>query len=411
MRIAFVTETWKPSINGVVTRIASSIDELLAAGHEVLVIAPKTGEADASVPAVPGLTVVRVPSFRISWIYGGQPWGLPLPRVRRALAGFAPDLVHVVGPFVIGIAGVLGARRLRLPLVCSFHTDIAAYSTSYHLGWSRPIIWRILAALHNAAALNLVTSRHSEALLTAHGVRSIRLWQRGVDLARFRPREAAAGAGPDVAGVQDAATVRDAASGVTASHGIDARTAEPPRALYVGRLADEKRISSLLPLARSGAVRLTLVGDGPDRARLEQEFDGTGTVFTGSLTGEALAAQYAAADVFVFTSTTETLGLVLIEALASGLPVVAVESPASHELLGALPVARLVPASRPADFVDAVTDVLASGTRDERVALARREAIAWSWANATQQLLGYYAEVLSDHARSRASSASHSSNV
>lgn len=167
-----------------------------------------------------------------------------------------------------------------------------------------------------------------------------------------------------------------------------------PRALYVGRLADEKRISSLLPLARSGAVHLTLVGDGPDRARLEHEFAGTDTEFTGSLTGAALAERYAAADVFVFTSTTETLGLVLIEALASGLAVVAVESPASHELLDGLAVARLVPPTRPEDFVGAVTDVLAHGTHDERAALARREAVAWSWANATQQLLGYYAEVL-----------------
>ncbi|MFC4242489.1 glycosyltransferase [Gryllotalpicola reticulitermitis] len=388
MRIAFVTETWKPSINGVVTRIASSIDELLAAGHEVLVVAPRTGAADAGVPAVPGLTVVRVPSFHISWVYGGQPWGLPMPRVRAALAAFAPDLVHVVGPFVLGIAGVLGARRLRLPLVCSFHTDIAAYSTSYHLGWSRPIIWRILAALHNAAALNLVTSRHSEALLTKHGVRGIRLWQRGVDLARFRPAEASDRPVSAHTAGADAAQARDDAA--------------PPRALYVGRLADEKRISSLLPLARSGAVRLTLVGDGPDRARLEQEFAGTQTEFTGSLTGDALAARYATADVFVFTSTTETLGLVLIEALASGLPVVAVESPASTELLGRLPIARLVAGSRPAEFIDAVTDVLSAGTRDERAVLARREAIGWSWANATQQLLGYYAEVVAPEARARA---------
>ena len=402
MRIAFVTETWKPQINGVVTRIASSIDELLAAGHEVLVVAPKTGAADAGVPEVPGLTVVRVPAFHISWVYGGQPWGLPLPRVRKALASFAPDLVHVVSPFVLGIAGVLGARRLRLPLVCSFHTDIAAYSTSYHLGWSRPIIWRVLAALHNAAAVNLVTSRHSEALLTRHGVRNIRLWQRGVDLARFRPGPASADA---VSAAAETARETGPAS-VGAASPVGARREVPahrpaPRALYVGRLADEKRISSLLPLARSGAVRLTLVGDGPDRARLEQEFASTGTEFTGSLTGDALAARYAEADVFVFTSTTETLGLVLIEALASGLAVVAVESPASRELLDGLPIARLVPGARPEGFIDAVTDVLAHGTRDERAALARREAVAWSWANATQQLLGYYADVVAPSVRSQ----------
>lgn len=364
MRIAYVSEVWEPSINGVVTRLRSTIDELLAAGHEVLVVAPRmTGAAHAERDG--RLQVVRVPAFRVSWVYGGQPWGLPSPSVGKALAAFAPDLVHVVSPFTIGIAGVVWAKRHRVPLVASFHTDIALYAGSYHLGWSRPIIWRILAALHNAAAVNLVTSEHSRQLFAKHRIRNVVLWRRGVDLQRFQP-------------------------------GDPARPRDPGRlvALYVGRLADEKGVRRLLPLARSGDVEVRIVGDGPDRAALESAFAGTGAVFLGPLRGEDVARAYREADVFVFTSTTETLGLVLIEAMACGVPVVAVDSPASRELLSHVPVARLVPTDAPERFRPLIDEALAAGDHDERVRLARREALEWSWSAATDQVVAIYRQLV-----------------
>ncbi|WP_066520223.1 glycosyltransferase family 4 protein [Curtobacterium ammoniigenes] len=360
MRIAYVSEVWEPAINGVVTRLRSTIDGLLAAGHEVLVVAPR-------MPGAPHheqegrLRIVRVPAFRVSWVYGGQPWGLPSPAVGRALAPFAPDLVHVVSPFTIGIAGVLWAKRHRVPLVASFHTDIALYAGSYHLGWSRPIIWRIIAALHNAAAVNLVTSEHSRQLFAEHRVRNVVLWRRGVDLERFQPggREARPDNGRIVA-------------------------------LYVGRLADEKGLRRLLPLARSADVELRIVGDGPDRVALEAAFAGTGAVFVGPLRGDDVAREYQRADAFVFTSTTETLGLVLIEAMACGVPVVAVDSPASRELLAHVPVARLVPTDAPERFRPLIDEVLAVGDPAERSRLARREALEWGWSGATEQVIDIY---------------------
>ena len=373
MRVAFVTEMWKPSANGLVTRLAATIDELTGLGHQVLVIAPSLGPADATVEPQAGVTVRRVPSYRVPWIYGGQPWGWPLPRVRRFLADFRPDIVHLISPFSLGIAGVLGARQLREPLVSSFHTDIAAYSASYRMGWLQPVIWLILRSLHNAGTATLVTSRHSQDLLGRHGIRHIALWRRGVSLARF---DAAAPPGPAPAVVPS---------------GVDPAR---PTVLYVGRLADEKGLDRLLPMARSGQVHLVLVGDGPARERLERDFTGTGTTFTGELRGPALARAYAEADVFAFASTTDTLGLVLLEALASGLPVVAVESPASRELLAGLPVARLVDPKRPADFLPMVAELMAWKTPAERAAIARQEAAPWTWAKATEQLLDYYSQVL-----------------
>lgn len=388
MRVALVTETWKPSINGVVTRLSATVDALVAGGHEVLVIAPSLGAGDAAVPRQSGVTLRRIPSFHIGWVYGGQPWGWPLPRVRRLIATFRPDVVHVADPFVLGIAGVRAARRLRVPLITSFHTDIVAYASSYHLAWSRPIIWRILRALHNSARLTLATSQHAADVLTAHGVRDIELWPRGVDLQRFRPR--GAGDTPNRGATDTDAEATTAGAG----------TGGVPTAVYVGRLADEKSIDTLLPLARSATVRLVLVGDGPDRPRLERAFAGTGTVFTGTLTGDTLTRAYADADVFVFPSTTETLGLVLIEALASGLPIVAASSPASRELLHALPVARLVdPATDRAagraggeGFVAAVAGVL-QGPVAPRAAQARAAAEGWGWPASTAYAIDRYRQV------------------
>ena len=406
MRIAFVTEVWHPSINGVVTRLSVTVDELLGAGHEVLIVTPKLGDAAGPVEGTGshtrrGLTVRTVPSFRIKFVYGGQPWGLPLPVVSKHLREFRPDLVHVINPFMIGIAGVIASRRHRWPLVASFHTDIAAYARFYHLGWIRPIIWLLIRLLHNAAALNLVTSSYSARLLASHGIGRIKLWRRGVDLELFRPRQQVSAESADSAEPPGSSGSPGSSASLHSSHpqnpGAETTPVEEVHtALYVGRLAYEKGLHRLLPLAKDPGIRVVMVGDGPDHDRLEKEFEGTGTVFTGSLTGEDLSQTYADADVFVFASTTETLGLVILEALASGVPVVAAESPASHELLASSPAARLFPADHSDAAPGLVREILASAPRDSLSAAARAEAEGWSWALATEELLGYYADVLSE---------------
>jgi glycosyltransferase involved in cell wall biosynthesis len=211
-----------------------------------------------------------------------------------------------------------------------------------------------------------VTSSYSARLLGAHGVRRVVYWRRGVDTLHFNPARRRRPRDED----------------------------ELPVALYVGRLAWEKGLQRLEALARSGVVRLMVVGDGPDRKRLERAFERTSTDFLGSLKGEELARVYADADVFVFSSTTETLGLVLLEALASGLPVVAAESPASIELLAANPAARLFPADRPEAAVAAVRELLGGTPANELAKLARSSAIHWDWNSATAGLMEEYHKVL-----------------
>jgi glycosyltransferase involved in cell wall biosynthesis len=356
VRIAIVTETWQPSTDGVVTRLCATVSELCRLGHQVLILAPAGSEPRFASATVRGVATVRVP-----FVYGGKRWGLPTPQVARELREFAPDVVHVVNPILLGIAAVAAARYQRIPLVASYHTNIADYARHYHLGWLRPVIWWTLRTLHRQAAVNLATSAAACAQLRRRGIPRVGLWRRGVDVNLFGPHQRTQGPVPP-----------------------GGRRV----ALYVGRVAAEKGLDSLAPLAATPTTEVVIVGDGPHRDNLRQRLPTAR--FAGLLRGDALARAYADADVFVFPSTTDTLGLVLLEALASGLPVVAADSPASREILGDCPAARLFPATDPHGLATAIDDLLASAPRADLAAAARRAAEPWGWAAATQQLLCYY---------------------
>ncbi|MGH9071348.1 MAG: glycosyltransferase family 4 protein [Acidimicrobiales bacterium] len=373
MRIAFVTEVWRPSINGVVTRLAATVIELRKAGHEVLIIAPEGGETDFY-----GAVVRGMPTISVGFIYAGQPWGWPLVgRVLRWLRDFVPDVVHVVNPVFLGIAGVVAASRAKLPLVASYHTDVPKYAAFYHLGWASGGIWRVVRALHNRASVNLATSATALEELRSHGVRSPQLWVRGVDADLFNPSRR---------------------PGLRASFTDDPTVAV---ALYVGRLGPEKGLERLAPLAGAAGIHLVVVGKGPEEERLRDLMEGPSVTFTGPLLGAELADAYAGADVFVFPSTTETLGLVILEAMAAGLPVVAAETPASAELLSTCPANRLFPPDQPELLPKLVAEVLGSMSLAERTDALRAQVDRFTWAAATEGLLAHYrAEVASGPGRS-----------
>ncbi|WIX82902.1 glycosyltransferase [Amycolatopsis carbonis] len=219
MRIAFVTETWLPSTDGIVTRLVATVRELHARGHDVLVIAPEAGGPST----LAGARVRTVRAAGAKFLYGGKRWGLPLPRVGRYLREFDPDVVHLVNPAFLGTAGLLAARKQNRRTVASYHTDIARYARHYRLGAAVPLIWTLLRALHRRAHLNLATSSASVDDLARHGIGQVRLWPRGVDLERFRPAPSR-------------------------------RTDGRPVALYVGRLAPEKACTGSAPWPRRPAA-------------------------------------------------------------------------------------------------------------------------------------------------------------
>ncbi|HET7480452.1 MAG TPA: glycosyltransferase family 1 protein [Rubrobacteraceae bacterium] len=370
MRIAFFTETFLPATDGVVTRLKHTIEELQRAGDEMLVIAPKYGEGPGSYLGVP---IHRVPSVPFP----------PYPQIKlapvnravgRALRKFSPDLIHAVNPFILGPGGLFYAKRLNVPLVASYHTNIATYADYYNLGFARRGTAWYTRNLHNRADLNLCTSQATFRYLASERVERLRLWPQGVDAERFHPDK-----------FSKHWRVR-----LTGGH------PEDHLLLYVGRLAKEKGIERLKDvLAEMPGVRLALVGDGPGRRDLEKVFAGTPTVFTGTRKGQELSAVYASADALVFPSTTETLGLAMLESLASGLPVLAARTGAAGEVVSDGENGVLYEPRSKVSLIEAVRHVLF----DEELRLclsrnARAAAEGRDWERSTQALRGYYLEAL-----------------
>jgi glycosyltransferase involved in cell wall biosynthesis len=237
-----------------------------------------------------------------------------------------------------------------------------------------PILWAGTKSVYNNADLVLVTSRAMQDLLQKHGIRRIQLWQRGVDTETFHLRLAA----PEMR------------ARLTQGH------PEDNLLLYVGRLSAEKALEDIRPVLDAlPGVRLALVGDGPHRAKLVQHFAGTPTHFAGYLQGAELAAAYASADVFFMPSCTETLGLVLLEAMAAGCPVVAVAEGGIVDIVRDGITGHLWQHGDQAGAISAVRQLLSDPTHRENMRReARLDAEKWSWAAATRQLQGFYRHVM-----------------
>jgi glycosyltransferase involved in cell wall biosynthesis len=369
VRIAFFTETFLPKVDGIVTRLTKTLPHLVAAGDEVMVFCPEgapDNHAGAQVVGVPALPLPLYPELKLA---------LPRPAVSEALERFRPDLVHVVNPAVLGLGGIWLAKTRNLPLVASYHTHLPKYLEHYGMGMLEPLLWELLKAAHNQAELNLCTSTAMVDELAAKGIEHTALWQRGVDTELFRPELA-----------NPAMRAR--------LHGGHSDTGN--LLLYIGRLSAEKQIERIRPVLKAlPQARLALVGDGPHRQQLERLFEGTATTFVGYLAGDELASAYASGDAFVFPSSTETLGLVLLEAMAAGCPVVGANRGGIPDIVSDGINGCLYDPDQPASLVTAVQRLLGDGaTRAQLRQAARLEAERWGWAGATAQLRGYYRQVL-----------------
>jgi phosphatidylinositol alpha 1,6-mannosyltransferase len=297
MRVAIVTESFLPTVNGVTTSVLRVLDHLERRGHEALVVAP-AGHGPSSYA---GARVHRVPA--VAWRQ--FPVGLPGPQVAGALAAFAPDVVHVASPFLLGAQAISAAARLRVPSVAVFQTDVARYAAASGLGpVTEAVAWRLVRRIHEQATVTLVPSSASLLDLERAGVRRLTTWGRGVDSQRYHPNR----------------RLDDGAAHLRARAG-----AGPGDVLvgYVGRLAAEKQVERLAALRRADGVRLVVVGGGPSLPSLRRRLRHLDPLFTGPLHGDELADAYAALDVFVHTGTTETFGQTVQEAHAAGVPVVA----------------------------------------------------------------------------------------
>ncbi|MFB2981974.1 glycosyltransferase family 4 protein [Microseira sp. BLCC-F43] len=370
MRIALFTETFLPKIDGIVTRLCHTVEHLQRSGDQVLIFSP-----DGGLTQYKGAKIYGVPGFPLP-LYPELKLAVPKPQIGKALEKFRPDIVHVVNPAILGLGGLFYAKMLKIPLVASYHTHLPQYLHHYGLGMLEGLLWELLKSAHNQAQLNLCTSTAMVEELTAHGIERVDLWQRGVDTETFHP---------DLANVE----MRDRLSQGNPSS---------PLLLYVGRLGAEKEIERIKPILEAiPDARLALVGDGPNRQALEEYFAGTPTNFVGYLRGRELGAAYASADAFIFPSRTETLGLVLLEAMAAGCPVVAARSGGIPDIVTDGVNGYLFDPKDELGAIAATKNLLSQ--KQERETLrefARKEAERWGWAAATRQLQRYYQAVVAD---------------
>lgn len=364
MKIAIVTETFLPSVDGVVTRLRHAVERFTDLGHEVMVVAPDLGVTEHHGARVVGIRPVTLP------FYKHRRFTLPSPNVDGIIRGFHPDVVHAAQPLLLASSGAYAAKRQRIPLVASYHTHLPRYLDLYR-AWSwgkRPVWWQIKRN-HALADVNLATSETMKQELTEQGIHNLHVVRRGVDTDTFHPRFAS----------------RQMRERLTQGH------PEKKLLVFVGRLAAEKEIHRLRPLMnRRDDVALAIVGDGPFRGELEQMFAGTSTVFPGFMEGEELASAFASADAFVFPSVTETLGLVILEGMASGLPVVAARSGPTLEQVTDGENGLLFDSGDEASLDHAIHRLADADLRTRIRTAARAEAEKYSWENASDDLLRYY---------------------
>jgi phosphatidylinositol alpha 1,6-mannosyltransferase len=371
-RLALFTDTFTPQVNGVARTLHRLVAECARRDIETLVVTP---DDDAPAPTDCG-EVLRWPS-RPFWAYPQLRLSRPSgTRARDVLRRFRPTLVHAATPFGIGLSGRRAARALDVPLVTSYHTHFTAYLAHYGLSALNALSWPFLRWFHNGGRRTFVPTHAVAGELRAHQFRGLRVWGRGVDTTRFSPAHRS-DAWRATVGASDRTLV------VT----------------YVGRLAPEKglgvALTAVAPLlaAHPERLRVVLVGDGPAEASLRASAP-DGVIFLGRREGRALAECYASSDVFLFPSTTETFGNVVLEALASGLAVVAHDRGPTFEFANAR-TACPVDVRRADAIAAALVGLLADPARRQALGKAgRQEALARSWDRVWDTLFADYAEAL-----------------
>jgi phosphatidylinositol alpha 1,6-mannosyltransferase len=386
VRVLYCTDTYPPQVNGVSVVTALSVDGLQQRGWECAVVAPRypneaPGLTDhASCPLGAASERTTIPSVPLP-IYPDIRIAAPAYQaITRAIDGFKPDLVHCQTEFMIGRLGQVAARRAGVPLVSSYHTDFSKYVHAYGAAWLRPAVSAYIRRFHRRSLRTYTPSAPAREDLKQLGVDQVEVWGRGVDVNAFAPRHRST-------------SLREA-------HGID----DAFVLLHVGRLASEKGVERIVEAFRMARdlipdgmrrLRLVLAGAGPAATRIRAAAPG-GVIVLGHLDRyKALPALYASADAFVFASLTETLGLVVLEAMASGLPVIA--SPAGgvadHLRDGENGIAY--PPADTESMARAIVRLVLDRTLHARLAEgARRTAEGLTWDHELDRLDMSYREVL-----------------
>ncbi len=379
VRIVYVTETYPPEVNGVALTVARAVSQLRERGHALTLMRPRQpGEApreDADEWRTSGMPLPMYRQMRLGLASAAA--------LRERLQALRPQLVHVATPGPLGAAAVHAARALSLPVTTDYRTNFQQYSGYYGFGWMAPTVQRYLRRFHNLGQRTFAPTGAVQAQLQREGFRHVHVVGRGVDTELFSP-------------VHRSDSLR---------FGSDA-----PILLYVGRLAAEKNVTLALEAyeavrARRPDARMLVVGDGPQRRRLRARCPTA--FFVGELRGPALAAVYASADLFIFPSLSDTFGNVTLEAMASGLPVVAFDTAAAAEHLRGSEAAGLAAPGDSRAFVEAACAMASLPLHElrRRGTLARQRALGMRWERVLGQFEHQLVETAEGQHAAQASSA------
>lgn len=375
MRILVVAESFLPHMNGVTNSVLRVVDHFAASGDDPGIIAPKWPGADkhlrtscgrrvrvrriASAP-MPGYTEVRIATTSAATL-------------RRRIDEFAPDVIHLASPMILGGRAVVAAQKAGVPTVAVYQTDIPGYTARYGMPFLENASWQLLRDVHNRATLNLAPSTATRDQMLEHGIERVHLWRRGVDTSLFSP------------------SLRSAK--------LRARYADPEEKLvvYVGRLAPEKQVADLRVLHDMPGVRLLIVGDGPERDALRRDMPRAR--FAGFRSGTDLAAHLASADLFVHAGELETFGQTIQEAMASGLPVIAPRRGGPVDLVTPSRTGWLYTPGMLDELRDRAADLLFDDAKREAFGTAALESVRKrTWPVLSEQLRGYYRRAIEEHA-------------
>jgi len=383
-RVLYCTDTYPPQVNGVSIVTALSIAGLRARGWECAVIAPRYPSVLPRGPrhrAPEAATLVEIPSAAFPPYPDIRLAAPAYGRVASLVHRFKPDLVHSATEFVIGRLGQIAASRAGIVRLSSYHTDFSRYTEAYGVPWLRRPVSRYIEHFHQRSARVFTPSAPARDDLRALGVRDVEVWGRGVDIAAFSPARRS--------------------QPLRVAYGVD----DAVVFLHVGRLAAEKGVDRVIrafnrarDLLPARAARLIIAGSGPAEMTL-RDLAGPDVLFVGVVDRQhALPRLYASADAFLFSSLTETLGLVVLEAMASGLPVIATPAGGVADHLRHNENGIAVPAHDTDAMAEAIVGVTLDTARRARLSEgARKTALALDWEAELNRLDASYREVLEEH--------------
>jgi len=368
MRVAVVTESFLPNINGVTNSVLRVLEHLSASGDQALVIAPASGNMPAEYAGHPVKAVPVIPTQ--NFLPTGMPMGLPQKRIQHLLDGFSPDVIHLASPFALGSYANKMAKKLDIPTVSIYQTDLGGFAKQYGFGIAQSSLQKILYKIHSQTDRTLAPSTSACLDLHLAGVPEVYLWRRGVNTELFNPSKRSA-------------ALRDAWKNGDQSKIIVG---------FVGRLAQEKRVSDLKALQSNPNIQLVIVGDGPHRRKLEQQLPSA--LFLGFKNGEELAQIYASFDLFIHPGPNETFCQAVQEALASGIPAIVPRSGGPADLVAHGRTGYVIDIFN-AEQLNQTVNLHHERTDRKQMRIAARDSVSMrTWNRINNELKTHYQDVI-----------------